>query len=48
MMMKEKKTVKNNDSLEKWEKENQSHGAFALTKEELDFYFKDRSKTPIW
>ena len=47
-MMKEKNKEDNNDSIKKWEKENQSHGAFALTQEELDFYFKDRSKTPIW
>lgn len=32
-----------------WFDENESHGAFALTKEEIDFYYnKERLKVPIW
>ena len=32
-----------------WYKENAERGAFALTKEELEFYFNpDRWKTPTW
>lgn len=33
----------------KWWDENLSHGAFAYTQEELDFYFNpERWKTPTW
>lgn len=32
-----------------WFDENQSHGAFALTQEEIDFYYNpERLKTPVW
>lgn len=32
-----------------WYKENADRGAFALTQEEIDFYYNpERLKTPIW
>ena len=32
-----------------WFDENESHGAFALTKEEIDFYYNpERLKVPVW
>ena len=32
-----------------WYDENASHGAFALTQEEIDFYYNsERLKVPIW
>ena len=32
-----------------WYDENDSHGAFALTQEEIDFYYNpERLKVPIW
>ena len=32
-----------------WFDENESHGAFSLTKEEIDFYYNpERLKIPIW
>lgn len=46
--MKEIDEQKLKEDIKKWYDENAEHGAFALTEEELDFYFKDRRKTPIW
>mgnify|MGYP007070221850 CR=1 FL=1 len=34
---------------EDWYTENASHGAFALTQEEIDWYYNTKLlKTPIW
>lgn len=49
-----KNNIKDDKDLKKdlkkdWFDENQSHGAFALTQEEIDFYYNtDKLKTPIW
>ena len=45
-----KNNIKDDKNLKKdWFDENQSHGVFALTKEEIDFYYNTNSlKTPIW
>ena len=45
-----KNNIEDNKDLKKdWFDENQSHGAFALTQEEIDFYYNlERFKTPTW
>ena len=32
----------NKDKMKKWWDENMSHGAFALTQDEIDFYYKKK------
>lgn len=47
--MKEKENKELQEVRREWWDENLSHGAFALTQDEIDFYYNpERWKTPTW